>query len=268
MKPIPVSFHIGGLEIHTYGIGLAITFIFATWYMSRRFQAKGLPHRWIADAAFWIILMAIVGARVVHVVANISFYATHPAEIVMVWHGGLSSFGGLLFAVPTGIFLAKKHAPQIGVLEGLDVAAPVLAAAWALGRLLGPQVMVAGGGRPTDAWYGMQYAGQVGDRIPVPIFQSILDFITFLILIYVDRKTEGRHRGLVVSLAAGLWGLSRFFEEWFWLSSPGRWDAVEVMGLVLSAAGWIGVALALRRGRRRSEHVATAPERDPEPASS
>ena len=29
VKPIPVSFHIGGLEIHTYGIGLAITFIFA-----------------------------------------------------------------------------------------------------------------------------------------------------------------------------------------------------------------------------------------------
>jgi prolipoprotein diacylglyceryltransferase len=27
VKPIPVSFHIGPLEVHTYGIGLAITFL-------------------------------------------------------------------------------------------------------------------------------------------------------------------------------------------------------------------------------------------------
>ena len=250
MKPIPIVFHLGPLQIHTYGIGLAITFLFAAWYFARRLRSKGLPHEWVGDAAFWIILASIVGARVVHVVANIGFYIDHPDEILLVWHGGLSSFGGLLFAVPTGIYMMKRMAPEIGVARGLDVITPVLAAAWSLGRLLGPQLMIRGGGHRTDAWYGMAYAGQTGDRVPVPIFQSILDFLTFLILIWVDRRIAGRARGAIVSLGAGLWGLSRFFEEWFWLNRPGSWDAVEVMGLVLSAAGWISLAVILRRRRR------------------
>ena len=90
MKPIPVVFHLGPLQVHTYGIGLALTFLFAAWYLSRRLRSKGLPHDWVGDAAFWIILAAVVGARVVHVLANIGFYLDHPTEIPIVWHGGLS----------------------------------------------------------------------------------------------------------------------------------------------------------------------------------
>lgn len=255
MKPVPVLFHIGPLQIHTYGVGLAITFLFAAWYASRRFRAKGLPHEWIADAAFWIIVASVVGARFVHVVANFGFYLDNPGEIPIIWHGGLSSFGGLLFAVPTGIYFCRKRAPGISILRGLDVIVPVLAAAWSLGRLLGPQLMVRGGGHRTDAWYGMAYAGQSGDRVPVPIFQSLLDFTTFLILIWIDRRTKGHPRGVVTSVGAGLWGLSRFFEEWFWLGVPGRWDGVEFMGLLLSAAGWISLAVILVRARRRRQEA-------------
>lgn len=55
----------------------------------------------------------------------------------------------------------------ISISRGLDLAAPVLAAGWGLGRLLGPQLMVSGGGRLTTARYGMYYAGSVGRRVPV-----------------------------------------------------------------------------------------------------
>lgn len=260
MKPIPVVFHLGPLQIHTYGVGLAITFLFAAWYLSRRFRAKGLPYAWVSDAAFWIIVAAVIGARVVHVVANLSFYLDNPAEVPIIWHGGLSSFGGLLFAVPTGIYLMRKAAPSIGALQGMDVSVPMLAAAWSLGRLLGPQVMIHGGGHRTDAWYGMSYAGQAGERVPVPVFQSLMDFATFLILIAVDRRTGGKPRGLITSLGAGLWGLSRFFEEWFWLSRPGRWDSVEVIGLALSAAGWISLIVILGRARRGGDPNANVGE--------
>ena len=52
MRPIPVLFHLGPLQIHTYGIGLAVTFIFAAWYLGRRFRRAGYPWRWVGDAAF------------------------------------------------------------------------------------------------------------------------------------------------------------------------------------------------------------------------
>ena len=53
--------------------------------------------------------------------------------------------------------------------------------------------MVAGGGHPTNQWFGMYYAGQVGKRLPVPIFQSIEDFTIFAILLLVERwlRTTG-----------------------------------------------------------------------------
>jgi hypothetical protein len=68
-----------------------------------------------------------------------------------------------------------------------DLMAPVLMACWGMGRLLGPQLMVAGGGHPTHQWFGMYYAGQVGKRLPVPIFQSMEDFTIFGILLLVER---------------------------------------------------------------------------------
>ena len=50
MKPIPVVFHIGPLQVHTYGIGLALTFWFAFGYFERRLQQERLPHRLVRRA--------------------------------------------------------------------------------------------------------------------------------------------------------------------------------------------------------------------------
>jgi hypothetical protein len=47
--------------------------------------------------------------------------------------------------------------------------------------------MVAGGGHPTNQWFGMYYAGQVGKRLPVPIFQAMEDFAIFGALLLVER---------------------------------------------------------------------------------
>ena len=41
MKPIPVAFHIGPLQVHTYGIGLAVTFWFGFVYFERRLRKNG-----------------------------------------------------------------------------------------------------------------------------------------------------------------------------------------------------------------------------------
>ena len=102
VKPIPVAFHIGPLEVHTYGIGLAITFWFAYRYFERRLRNAGYPYEWLTGAFLWIVVASIVGARLLHVLANWSIYQAHPSQILAIWQGGLSSFGGLLFGIPVG----------------------------------------------------------------------------------------------------------------------------------------------------------------------
>lgn len=256
MKPIPVVFHLGPLQLHTYGLGLAITFWFASWYLSRRLRAHGWDDGWVAMVTVWVVIAALVGARVVHVVANWPEYAAQPAQIPQVWHGGLSSFGGLLFGVPTGFYLARRRGPKIPRSRMADLVAPVLLASWALGRLLGPQLMVRGGGHPTTAWYGMYYAGEVGKRLPVPLFQSAMTFAMLLIAWRVERFVErrGGPRGLVMSVAVAIWGVGRFIEEHFWLARPGHPGdlAVEAAGIAFAVVGaavsWWLLARARRRG--------------------
>jgi len=192
MRPIPVAFHIWFIEVHTYGIGLAITFWFALRYFERRVRNAGYPWEWITGMFLWVIVAAIVGARIMSVVPNWSQYSSDPLQVFAVWQGGLSSFGGLILAVPVGIVSARRRCPSISTIRLLDLVAPVLMAAWGIGRLLGPQLMVNGGGHATHQWFGMYYAGEVGKRLPVPIFQAAMDLSIFGILLLIERWLRGQ----------------------------------------------------------------------------
>ena len=258
MRPIPVQFHIGPLQVHTYGIGLALTFWFGFVYFERRLRKNGYPTEWLVGVFVWIIVAAVVGARALNVVSNFTYYWRNPGDIVLIWHGGLSSFGGLLFAVPTGIYLTRRRCPQIPLGRALDLAIPVLVACWAMGRLLGPQLMVAGGGHPTHQWFGMYYANQPGKRLPVPIFQAIEDFCVYLVLIFTERRLDrwpdgsrrsGYPPGIVLGIAMVLWGIERSLDEHLWLGEDGRVgsDLVQLAGIALVVGG----AVILWRTRLR-----------------
>jgi phosphatidylglycerol:prolipoprotein diacylglycerol transferase len=258
MRPIPVAFHIWFLEVHTYGIGLALTFWFGLRYTERRLRNAGYPWQWVTGMFVWVIVAAIVGARALHVLSNLSYYTSHPAQVVAIWQGGLSSFGGLLFAVPVAVISARRRCPQLPTMRFADLMAPVLMACWGIGRLLGPQLMVAGGGHPTHQWFGMYYAGQRGPRLPVPIFQALEDFSVYLILIAIERRLDrwpdGTHRtgypsGIVLGTAMVLWGIERSLDEHLWLGEDGRIgsDLVQLAGVILVVGGTI--VLLRTRGR-------------------
>ncbi|MGH9303892.1 MAG: prolipoprotein diacylglyceryl transferase [Acidimicrobiales bacterium] len=251
MKPIPVVFHIGPLQIHTYGIGLAVTFWFGYRYLASRLRRHGYPDQWLGKAFVWIIVASIVGARAAHVVANIGFYAHNPGDVFAIWHGGLSSFGGLALGVPAGFIAAHHLCKELRASVAADLLAPVLALAWAVGRLLGPQLMIAGGGRVTNAWYGMYYAGQVGRRYPVPIQQAIECFVIWVLAVALERwiARRGGPIGIVATAVVALYGLSRFFDEYVFLPHGTGGLAVEVTALVFVGAGAAFGCFLLWRGR-------------------
>ena len=283
MRPIPVAFHVWFLEVHTYGIGLALTFWFGLRYTERRLRRAGYPWQWVTGMFVWVIIAAIVGARALHVVSNLSFYSHHPGQILAIWQGGLSSFGGLLFAVPVAIVSTRRRCPQLPTLRFADLMAPVLMACWGIGRLLGPQMMVAGGGHPTNQWFGMYYAGQAGKRLPVPIFQSIEDFTIFGILLLVERwlrlsapvavvAEEGGApvptllppSGIVLGVGMVLWGVERFLDEHLWLGEDGHLGSLLVQGAGIALAVAGAILLVSRIGPlqrwRRGEGGDPAPE--------
>jgi phosphatidylglycerol:prolipoprotein diacylglycerol transferase len=279
VRPIPVAFHVGPLVVHTYGLGLAVTFWFAYRYFERRLKREGYPTDWLLGFFIWVIVAAIVGARAMHVLATLSSYTSDPLSVFAIWQGGLSSFGGLILAVPTGIVVARRRCPQLRLGRAMDLVAPVLAASWAMGRLLGSQLMVAGGGHLTHQWFGMYYADQVGRRLPVPIFQALEDLTIFCTLLYVERRVrrqaagvegpapmvEARYpAGVVIGSGMLLWGIERVVDEKLWLAYPGQLGdvLVEAAGVALVVAGMATLLLARRRWRRW-EALQPAPDREP-----
>lgn len=286
MRPIPVAFHIWFLEVHTYGIGLALTFWFGLRYTERRLRERGEPWQWVTGMFVWVIVSAILGARALQVLTHLSEYTAHPADIIAVWQGGLSSFGGLLAAVPVAIVIQRRRCPQLPGLRFADLMAPVLMACWGMGRLLGPQLMVAGGGARTDAWYGMYYAGEVGRRVPVPIFQAISDFAIFGILLLLERWLRSRGprvasdgsaltaataplppAGIIVGVGMMLWGIERFLDEQLWLhGTDGALGStlVQLAGLALLIAGG---ALVATRVRPYRDWRASRPDPAPAPTA-
>src|SRR6202044_886361 len=146
-----------------------------------------------------------------------------------------------------------------------------LLACWALGRLLGPQLMVAGGGHPTHQWFGMYYADQAGKRLPVPIFQAIEDLTIFAILLLVERwlrsnapvpvvTTDGAApapkllppAGIVIGVGMVLWGIERFLDEHLWLGEDGHLGSLLVQGagIGLVVGGLVLLAVTRRRWNR------------------
>jgi len=286
VRPIPIAFHIWFIEVHTYGIGLAIAFWFGLRYTERRLRKAGYPWQWVTGMFIWVIVGAILGARAMHVIAHYGYYAANPGQIIAIWQGGLSSFGGLIVGIPVGILSTKRRCPELPLPRFADLMGPVLIAAWAVGRILGPQLMRAGGGHRTTAWFGMYYADEVGKRLPVPIFQALEDVAIFGVLLAVERGLRHlRVRGLpvtarpmapagiVLGVTLVLYGIERFVNEHLWLATANNVGSqlVQLAGVAVAVVGLVVLATRvapLRRwyaGRPDSAAPALGPS---EPAAS
>lgn len=145
----------------------------------------------------------------------------------------------------------------------------------------------------------MYYAGQVGKRLPVPIFQSIEDFTIFGLLLLLERwlrttapagalapvpKPTGERTdvgvaawsvpppaGIVLGVGMVLWGIERYLDEHLWLGEPGHLGSalVQLAGVGLAVAGIVLLLARLGPLRRWRAGVPSAggptPSGEPEP---
>lgn len=257
MSAFPTAFHLGPLTFHIYGFGLAIATYVAYLYARRRLARAGFNIERFGRFAIALIVSGLIGARIAHVATNWGYYSGHPARWFAVWQGGLASFGGIAFAIPVGLYFQRRWWPATPLARFTDALIPALIAGWALGRVLGPQFMVSGGGHLTHQWFGIHYAGQFGKRVPVPLFQGAEDGMLWLALIWLDRKGFAKRAGVLTAVAMIVWGIVRTLDERLLLGQQSHSGSlgVQIAGLALTGVGVYLLIRQTRSSRNAKDHA-------------
>jgi len=131
----PIAFEFGSFTITWYGILVATGFLVALWAASRRAPYAGLTPETILDLGPWLIVGAIVGARLLYVITfwREQFAGQPFTQIFMVWHGGLVFYGGLIGATLGSILFAVIK--KVPIWKMGDTVAPSIPLGYAFGRI-------------------------------------------------------------------------------------------------------------------------------------
>lgn len=127
-------FWLGPIPIHIWGLFAAVAFIVGVWLAILRAPRYNIYQSDILDVAIWIILAALIGARLSHVfLYEPSYYFAHPLSIIKIWEGGLSSLGGFLGASIAGLIFVRRR--KISLADFADTIIGAAPLAYAIGRL-------------------------------------------------------------------------------------------------------------------------------------
>jgi len=187
----PDLFSIGPLTVHTYGLFVALGLTVALLVTVRTGKACGYTVPQVMDMGFIMILAAILGSRLMYVLINFSYFQNHPLDALKVWEGGLVFSGGLITTFLVTLWYVKTHG--LSFWRVADLLAPGVAVGQAIGRV---GCFMAGccHGKPTDAMWGVTFRHPNSmapldiSLHPTQIYDSLIGFIVFAILLFVQKK--------------------------------------------------------------------------------
>lgn len=222
----PEIVSIGPITLRWYGLLFALGFLIGLYIVKRMFEAENAPEEWLDKAFIYVVVGAVVGARLGHVFFyDWDYYSQNLLEILQPWKGGLASHGGAI-----GIILALwiysrriSKKPILWILDKVVVPTALAGCFIRLGNLMNSEIV----GLPSDASWAFHFVNAhppVNDvpRHPVQIYESISYLAIFIILYQVYWKTKMKEKpGFIFGLFLVLVWSARFFLEYFKSSQGG-----------------------------------------------
>jgi phosphatidylglycerol---prolipoprotein diacylglyceryl transferase len=167
MTVYPFVFHLGPLEITGYGLMLMVAFLMGGWLIALQLRQAQLKEDYAADIVAASVIGGIIGAKLWYVALTGDPEALF-SRGGLVWYGGF--IGGALAVILNGW---RRRVPLRWTMQ---LAAPALAAAYALGRV-GCFLVNDDYGRPTNLSWGIRFpqglppstAGNLKSLFGVPV---------------------------------------------------------------------------------------------------
>jgi prolipoprotein diacylglyceryl transferase len=237
------QFSIGPLDIHVYGILIAVGVAVAATVTTRRFV------RWGGDAEFaqrvilWAVVLGFLGARFAYVSTHLDRFEGRWYAVFFIWEGGLALFGGLTVGAATAVTMLRRAGQDPWVFA--DAAAVGIPAAQAIGRW-GNYFNQELFGTPTDLPWGLEIAprfrpaefAEFETFHPTFLYESLWNALVVIpAILWLERRGVLR-RGSSIALYMVLYGVMRFLTELIRTDTTFR-----VLGLSRNA--WVSIAVVV-----------------------
>lgn len=176
---------LGPLRIHFYALCIVAGIIVAVLLTNARLTRRGAEKWVVIDICLLAVPLAIIVARIYHVVTHLGFYfgpgsnpwnITQPGSVWAIWEGGIAIYGALIGGAVGAILGCRWTGIRFWTFA--DALAPGLIIAQAMGRF-GNWFNQELFGQPTDLPWGLEIAAG-NSAIPVGLPAGTLFQPTFL----------------------------------------------------------------------------------------
>ncbi len=246
----PIIFQIGPLAIRWYGLMYLLGFV-AGYYLIRhlcRWRSLPLKGAEVSDLLFYCVLGVILGGRLGYVLFyDLSYYLSHPLQILAVWQGGMSFHGGLIgVAVAASVFILRKQLPWLLTADVLVTAATIGLGLGRLGNFINAELW----GRVTDVPWGIVFPGGGPlPRHPSQLYEALLEGVVLFVLLYFMHRRR-LTPGIPFFSFCLFYGLFRYSVEFFrepdahigylWgMATMGQLLSLPMVLFGLAGLGWI-----------------------------
>ncbi len=246
-SPGAVAFTIFDMPVYYYGIILAVA-IFAGVYTADFLYKKYYNKiSYIFDFTPYMVILGILGARLYYCAVNYSYYFLHPLEIFNIRQGGLSIHGMIIVGIFALFVFSKIY--KMSFLKLVDVFLCGTALAQSIGRW-GNFFNSEAFGLPTDLPWKLYIPAshRTLEYInfeyfhPTFLYESILDFCIFIILLFCFRKKL--QPGMIACLYLIMYSVVRIFVEHFRIDSVlnvAGLPVAQIVSIIMLFVGIIGL---------------------------
>src|SRR4051794_7087795 len=242
----PILFRIGDFPIYTYGLLLAAAYLLGLQFALVRARARGLDANRVMDLGIWIIVSALVGAKLMLVVVEHDKFGWSINELLNLFRSAGVFYGGLIAAVSVALWYLWRHRMPMWTVT--DVFAPGIALGHVVGRL---GCLFAGCcfGRETTVPWAITFHSEfardnVGTPLGVPLhptqlYEAGAELLILAVLLLTEKK--GRpFPGRTFWAYMLLYGISRFIIEIYRGDPRGT---VEWLSMTLSTSQFVSLLI-------------------------
>ncbi len=217
----PVLFEIHGWPVYSYGVLLAAAYLAGLQLAVVRAKHRGVDPARIMDLGIYLIIAALVGAKLMLLVVDFKYFWAQPREIFSLVRAGGVFYGALIAAFLVPLVLVRRY--RLSISKTGDFMAPGIALGHVIGRF---GCLMAGCcyGKPTTVPWGITFTNplaaiNVGTPLDIPLHPTQLydagaELIILIVLLVTERK--GRtFPGRTLWLYLFLYAVSRFIIEFY-----------------------------------------------------